>query len=178
MGWDEKPKEDNIVILEDVKYYEVPRFESIAAGFGMIADSVPVGSDLLPLKSASEAEETMTVVVRGDSMYPKIEDGDVIAVRKQSSVDSSPVTGTRAYFRENSLKSLIYKGFRELFFPIFLSLMTPKVAKMPYCGQSADSQNRSPRITESFFFYICSIFPFVLFLLSIGVNNAFSKLQP
>jgi len=106
MGWDDK--EDNIVILEDIKYYEVPRFESIAAGFGMIADSNPIGSDLLPLKSASEAEETMTVVVRGDSMYPKIEDGDVIAVRKQSSVDSGTVAAILIDEQDAVVKKVTY----------------------------------------------------------------------
>ena len=102
------PKEDSIVILEDVKYYEVPRFESIAAGFGMIADSNPIGSDLLPFKCASEAEETMTVVVRGDSMYPKIEDGDVIAVRKQSSVDSGTVAAILIDEQDAVVKKVTY----------------------------------------------------------------------
>lgn len=108
MGWDEKPKEDSIVILEDVKYYEVPRFESIAAGFGMIANSVPIGTDLLPFKCVSEAKETMTVVVRGDSMYPKIEDGDVIAVRKQSSVDSGTVAAILIDDQDAVVKKVTY----------------------------------------------------------------------
>lgn len=108
MGWDEKPKEDNIIVLEDVKYYEVPRFESIAAGFGMIANSVPIGTDLLPFKCVSEAKETMTVVVRGDSMYPKIEDGDVIAVRKQSSVDSGTVAAILIDEQDAVVKKVTY----------------------------------------------------------------------
>lgn len=83
MGWDEESS-----VIADYNYYEVPRFESIAAGFGVIANAVPIGSDFLPFKNKFDAAETMTVIVKGDSMYPKIEDGDVIAVKRQTSVDS------------------------------------------------------------------------------------------
>lgn len=86
----EKP-EESVTVLDEYKVYAVPRFESAAAGFGMVADSSPVGTDYLPFKSQFEAEETMTITVRGDSMYPKIEDGDIIAVRRQDSVDSGTV---------------------------------------------------------------------------------------
>lgn len=87
MGWDE----ESVVILDNYKIYAVPRYDSAAAGFGVIADSSPVGVDYLPFKNQWEADETMTVNVKGDSMYPKIEDGDIIAVRKQDSVDSGTV---------------------------------------------------------------------------------------
>ena len=84
MGW----TGESALISDDYKYYEVPRFESIAAGFGVIANAIRIGSDFLPLKNKFAAAETMTVIVKGDSMYPKIEDGDVIAVKRQTSVDS------------------------------------------------------------------------------------------
>lgn len=45
MGWSKEEKEDTIFILDDYKYFEVPRFESIAAGLGVIADSRPIGVD-------------------------------------------------------------------------------------------------------------------------------------
>ena len=108
MGWDEKPKEDTIFILDDYKYYEVPRFESIAAGFGVIADSRPIGVDLLPFKSKSEAAETMTIKVSGDSMFPKIEDGDVIVVRKQTSVDSGTVAAVLIDGEDGVVKKVTY----------------------------------------------------------------------
>jgi repressor LexA len=83
--------EESVAILDEYKVYAVPRFDSAAAGFGMVADSAPVGTDYLPFKSQFEADETMTITVRGDSMFPKIEDGDIIAVRRQDSVDSGTV---------------------------------------------------------------------------------------
>lgn len=106
MGWE--PKEDSLVILDDYKYYEVPRFDSIAAGFGVIADSNPVGTDLLPFKCLSEAKETMTVKVSGDSMFPKIEDGDIIAVKKQTSVDSGTVAAVLIDESEAVVKKVTY----------------------------------------------------------------------
>ena len=107
MGWDEE-KENNIIILDDYNYYEVPRFDSIAAGFGVIADSNPIGTDLLPFKCAAEAAETMTIKVTGDSMYPKIEDGDVIAVRKQTSVDSGTLAAVLIDGTDAVVKKITY----------------------------------------------------------------------
>ena len=86
MGWT-----DEADIVTDYKYYEIPRFESVAAGFGMIPNSQPIGYDMLPFKTKYDADDAMSIVVRGDSMYPKIEDGDLIVVKKQSSVDSGTV---------------------------------------------------------------------------------------
>lgn len=102
------PKEDTIFIMDDYKYFEVPRFESIAAGLGVIADSRPIGVDLLPFKSKSEAAETMTIKVSGDSMFPKIEDGDVIVVRKQTSVDSGTVAAVLIDGEDGVVKKVTY----------------------------------------------------------------------
>ncbi len=106
MGWDNK--EDAVVILDDYKYYEIPRYDSIAAGFGVIADSQPIGTDLLPFKSPYDASETMTIKVTGNSMYPKIEDGDVIAVKKQTSVDSGTVAAVLIDGQDAVVKKVTY----------------------------------------------------------------------
>lgn len=100
--------EESVVILDDYKYFEVPRFDSIAAGFGVIADSSPIGTDLLPFKNESEAAETMTIKVTGDSMYPKIEDGDVIAVKRQTSVDSGTVAAVLIDGTDAVVKKVTY----------------------------------------------------------------------
>lgn len=104
MGWDE----ESVVILDDYKIYAVPRYDSIAAGFGVIADSSPIGTDLLPFKNESEAAETMTIKVQGNSMYPKIEDGDVIAVKKQTSVDSGTVAAVLIDGTDAVVKKVTY----------------------------------------------------------------------
>lgn len=94
MGWennDEPAEKSNIsyVIKDDV--YNVPVFESVSAGFGAYADDQIV--DYIPtvINNPYEAEDTIAIRVKGDSMYPKIEDGDTIIVRKQPIVDSGQI---------------------------------------------------------------------------------------
>lgn len=60
----------------------VPVFESVAAGFGAYADSCPVGVVADYIASDIDAANTIAIKVRGDSMYPKIEDGDLVIVRR------------------------------------------------------------------------------------------------
>lgn len=60
----------------------VPVFESVAAGFGAYADSCPVGVVADYVASDIDAANTIAIKVRGDSMYPKIEDGDLVIVRR------------------------------------------------------------------------------------------------
>ena len=69
----------------------IPLFESVAAGFGCYANNQVV--DFIPLLIATddEAENTICIRVSGNSMYPKIEDGDTIVVHKQTSVDSGQI---------------------------------------------------------------------------------------
>ena len=82
--------ESNATILPD-NVYMIPLYESVSAGFGSYANDCVIDYIPLPLASESEANETLCIKVSGDSMYPKIEDGDKIVVRKQSSVDSGSV---------------------------------------------------------------------------------------
>lgn len=71
--------------------YNVPVFESVSAGFGAFADDEIV--DYIPtvITNRYEVDDTIAIRVTGDSMYPKIEDGDIIIVRKQESVDSGDI---------------------------------------------------------------------------------------
>ncbi len=69
----------------------IPLFESASAGFGALANNYIIDYIPLVINSESEANDTICIKVVGDSMYPKIEDGDVIVVRKQDSVDSGKV---------------------------------------------------------------------------------------
>ena len=87
LGKEEK-HESNAVILENKKFRLVPVYESVSAGFGSLAVDDVVDYYPCFIESESEASETICIVVRGDSMAPKIEDGDLIQVHKQTSVDS------------------------------------------------------------------------------------------
>jgi repressor LexA len=66
----------------------IPVYETVSAGFGAQAEDHVI--DYLPcfILSESEAEDSIGIKVKGDSMYPKIEDGDIIRVVKQDAVES------------------------------------------------------------------------------------------
>lgn len=73
----------------------VPLFESVSAGFGAAARGRVI--DFLPIyiESDAEAAETICVRVCGDSMYPKIEDGDIVQVHKQPTADTGDIVVIR-----------------------------------------------------------------------------------
>lgn len=71
--------------------FSVPVFDSVSAGFGCYADSSAVGCKPTILSNAAEAGEYLWINVKGDSMSPKIENGDMILVRRQDSVESGSV---------------------------------------------------------------------------------------
>lgn len=82
--------ESNATVL-DSKVRMIPLYESVSAGFGVCAQDRVIDYIPLPIESEYEAAETLCIKVSGNSMYPKIEDGDIIVVRKQSSIDSGKV---------------------------------------------------------------------------------------
>lgn len=101
----EKP---SAVLLDSQNIFMIPIYENASAGFGTMAIDLVV--DYLPLyfTSAAEAEETICIVVRGDSMFPKIEDGDLIQVRKQSGIDSGQVAVVLVDGEEAFVKKVLY----------------------------------------------------------------------
>lgn len=84
-------REPNAIILPQGKIRMIPVFEKVSAGLGAYADDCIV--DYLPcfIQSDSEAERTICVKVCGNSMYPKIEDGDIIQVLKQDWAESGQI---------------------------------------------------------------------------------------
>lgn len=88
--------------------YPIPVFESVSAGFGAYASNEII--DYIPvfLHSQYDAENTISIRVSGDSMYPKIEDGDIVIVRKQSSVDSGDIAVVLLDGEEGLVKKVEY----------------------------------------------------------------------
>ena len=88
---DDDPIESNATILPQTDIRMIPLYESVSAGFGAAACDCII--DYIPtvIHNPYEAAETIAIRVSGDSMYPKIEDGDTIVVHKQSSVDSGQI---------------------------------------------------------------------------------------
>lgn len=75
----------------ETNVYPIPVFDSVSAGFGCYADSAAVAYRLTPIMNAADAENYLWINVRGDSMSPKIEDGDRILVRRQDIVENGSV---------------------------------------------------------------------------------------
>ncbi len=92
MGWeDEKKDEPSAVILPSEKIHMIPVFGSVAAGFGAYASSDIIEYIPLYIENDFDVADTICITVRGQSMYPKIEDGDKIVVRRQESVDNGRI---------------------------------------------------------------------------------------
>ncbi len=88
--------------------YQIPVYESVSAGFGAYADSAVVDYTVLNVKNHEEVPYLMGIKVQGDSMYPKIEDGDTIIVRRQTSVDSGSIAVMLIDGEEGVVKKVEY----------------------------------------------------------------------
>lgn len=114
MGLDDKSesiddKINSAFNVIDNKYLRsIPVYESVSAGFGAYADSRIVEYIPLFIKSNYEAQNTLCVKVIGDSMYPKIEDGDIIQVEKRDSVDSGKIAVVLVDGEEGFVKKVVY----------------------------------------------------------------------
>jgi SOS-response transcriptional repressor LexA len=101
-------KSDEAVELERTNIRWIPIFETVSAGFGAYASNDI--QDYMPVyfHNPSEASQTICIKVRGDSMHPKIEDGDIIQVHKHDSVDSGAIAVVLVDGDDGLVKRLIY----------------------------------------------------------------------
>lgn len=101
-------KSNASIIEDDNNVYMIPVFESVSAGFGTYADDYITEYIPMYFSNPHEANESIFVTVRGDSMYPKIEDGDVVLVHKQTSVDSGTIAVVLLDGEEALVKKIVY----------------------------------------------------------------------
>lgn len=107
MGWeDDKPNAEILSAGENI--YKIPVFSSVSAGFGTYACSDVIDYMHLYIANPADVPEMLCIKVTGDSMYPKIEDGDIIVVRKQDSVDSGSIAVVLVDGEEGFVKKVIY----------------------------------------------------------------------
>lgn len=104
LGWDGP----DAVFPVGENVYRIPLYESVSAGPGAFAVNRAVGSVPLEIPTPAEAKETVCLKVSGDSMYPKIEDGDVIQVHRQDSVDSGTIAIVLLDGEEGVVKRIEY----------------------------------------------------------------------
>lgn len=86
MGWN-----SNVSPLPKSNVFMRPLFNSVAAGFGVVADNTIVSYIPTFITTPSEQEQYIWISVQGDSMSPLIDDGSEILVKKQDCVDNGQV---------------------------------------------------------------------------------------
>lgn len=100
--------DDRLSLMEQRNVHMVPVYENAAAGFGALAIDNVVDYMPLYISAPSEAAETICIKVRGDSMYPTIDNGDIIQVHKQTSVDSGSVAVVLLDGEDALVKKVVY----------------------------------------------------------------------
>lgn len=107
LGEDNVNEQSNIDSVSE-HLYNIPVYETVSAGFGATAVDSIIDYIPLPFNTKNEAEQTLCIKVKGDSMSPKIEDGDLIQVIKQTSVDSGDVAVVLIDNEEGLVKKVEY----------------------------------------------------------------------
>ena len=102
------PQAEDVTLLPHNKVRLIPLYESVSAGFGVTADSTVIDYMPLFITSDFEADSTMCIKVKGNSMYPKIEDGDIVQVLKTPSVDSGKIAVVLLDGEEGLIKRVVY----------------------------------------------------------------------
>lgn len=107
--------ESNIEVLPNSKIHMIPVFETVSAGFGAYASDYIIDYVPLYIANISDVSDMMCIKVSGDSMYPKIEDGDIIVVRRQPYVDNGQIAVVLIDGEEGVVKKInAGKDFVEL----------------------------------------------------------------
>lgn len=101
-------EEDQAIPLPQTNVFMRPVYDSISAGFGVIAQDVPV--DYMPtyITCPSEQDKYIWINVHGDSMNPLIDDGSKILIKKQTSVDSGQIAAVLVDDEEAVVKKILY----------------------------------------------------------------------
>jgi repressor LexA len=103
-----KEEEEQAIPLPQTNVFMRPVYDSISAGFGVIAQDVPV--DYMPtyITCPSEQDKYIWINVHGDSMSPLIDDGSKILIKKQPSVDSGQIAAVLVDDEEAVVKKVLY----------------------------------------------------------------------
>lgn len=95
-------------IIPPEKIHQIPVYATVSAGLGALAEDEVIEYIPMVIENPYDIPDTFGLKVRGDSMYPKIEDGDIIVIRKQESVDSGTVAVVLLDGEEGLVKKVEY----------------------------------------------------------------------
>lgn len=104
----EEYNNSNVNPLPQHNVYMRPVYNSVAAGFGAVAQDTIV--DYMPtyINCSAEQELYFWVTVTGDSMAPLIDDNSKILIKKQTSVDSGQIAVVLVDGEEAVVKKVVY----------------------------------------------------------------------
>ncbi len=109
-----QPKPKNAFPLDD-EYVKIPIVGRVAAGMGCLAEDNIIDYEPISKNSLTQGEDYVFLNVVGDSMYPKFEEGDLVLVRCQTSVDSGSFAVVIIDGEDGVIKKVVYdKDWIEL----------------------------------------------------------------
>lgn len=97
LGWDiknskQKPQSNITHFTNDL--ISMPLFSSISAGYGAIIDNCFIDNEeieYIPMIAFPNWQYCFAVRVKGDSMCPKICDGDIVVINTQFSIENNQI---------------------------------------------------------------------------------------
>lgn len=97
LGWDienskQKPQSNITHFTNDL--ISMPLFSSISAGYGAIIDNCFIDNEeieYIPMIAFPNWQHCFAVRVKGDSMSPKISDGDIVVINTQFSIENNQI---------------------------------------------------------------------------------------
>lgn len=113
LGYEQKEKVPSIEETSNVSdiYQQnirmIPIYENASAGFGALAVDYVIDYEAIYIPNITEARNTICIKVKGDSMFPKIEDGDIIQVHKQDTIESGSI-GVVMIDEDAFVKKIVY----------------------------------------------------------------------
>lgn len=108
MGWESSEETSNVTQLPIRNIFMRPLFNSVAAGFGALAENTVISYIPTYIKNPIEQEQYIWINVQGDSMSPLIDDGSKVLIRKQDSVDSGQIGVVLIDDEEAVVKKITY----------------------------------------------------------------------
>ena len=129
MGWESENKLSIPAGFQPLpKRDRIPRVGQIACGTPILAEENVEAYDEVP----SEWHADFTLLCQGDSMEPKIKDGDVVAIRTQPQVENGEIAAVRIG-DEATLKRVYCNGNT-----VILQAENPTFPPLVYSGQEAE----------------------------------------
>ncbi|MBR2388086.1 MAG: helix-turn-helix transcriptional regulator [Clostridia bacterium] len=108
-------QQPNAIVLNNENIYIIPVYETVSAGFGAIPENNIIDYTPVYIHSKSEAENTICIKAKGDSMEPEIFDGDILQVYKTESINSDSIGIALVDGEDAYVKKIVYGyGWIEL----------------------------------------------------------------